>query len=131
MSDTALLYSTFLYFNVRYLVVLSKRYKRKTLYYFKVLSRGKGFKENKSDEVGRAIVTFFPEIECKTLPIPHSDAKVMQDIANHTDDLNPLFQEGIVQFMEHLVTKVHVNGPKRGYQKGSVMTGDLSSALLS
>ena len=88
-----------------------------------MLSRGKGFKTSKSDEVGRAIVTFFPEIECKTLPTPHSDSEVMRKIANHTNDLNPKFQEGVQEFMAHLVSKVQSNGPKRGYQKGSVMTG--------
>lgn len=96
----------------------------------KVLTRGKGFKSSKSDEVGRAIITFFPDIECKTLPTPHSDSEVMRSIAKHTDDLNPKFREGVQTFMEHLIMKVHANGPKRGYQKGSVITGSLLSGLL-
>lgn len=96
----------------------------------KVLSRGKGFKASKSDEVGRAIITFFPDIECKTLPSPHSDSKVMQNIVNHTNDLNPKFMEGVQQFMEKLISKVHTNGAKRGYQKGSLITGTLLCGLL-
>ena len=92
-------------------------------YTYQVLRRGKGFKTDKSDEVGRAIITFFPDIECKTLPTPHSDEKVMQNIAQHTDDLNPKFQTGVQDFMTHLISKVQTNGAKHGYQKGSMITG--------
>ena len=96
----------------------------------KVLSRSKSFKTDKSDEVGRAIITFFPDIECKTLPTPHSDEKIMQSIAQHTNDLNPKFQKGVQDFMAHLIAKVQNNGSKHGYQKGSVITGTLLSGLL-
>ncbi|CAB4020782.1 guanylate-binding 1-like, partial [Paramuricea clavata] len=96
----------------------------------KVLSRGRGFKTDKSDEVGRAIITFFPDIECKTLPTPHSDEKIMQNIAQHTNDLNPKFQKGVQDFMAHLIAKVQTNGAKHGYQKGSVITGTLLCGLL-
>ena len=73
--------------------------------------------------MGRAIITFFPDIECKTLPTPHSDEKIMQSIAQHTNDLNPKFQKGVQDFMAHLIAKVQNNGSKHGYQKGSVITG--------
>lgn len=88
-----------------------------------MLSRGKSFKAGKTDEVGRAIITFFPDIECKTLATPHSDEKVMQNIAHHTNDLNPKFQKGVQGFMTHLIKKIQINGAKHGYQKGSVITG--------
>ena len=96
-----------------------------------MLSRGKGFKTGKSDEVGRAIITFFPDIECKTLPTPHSDEKVMQNIAQHTNDLNPKFQKGVDDFMTHLIAKVQNNGAKHGYQKGSVITGTFYESCQS
>ena len=88
-----------------------------------MLSRGKSFKSGKSDEVGRAIVTFFPDIESKTLPSPSSDKKVMQNIAQHTADLNPVFQEEVQDFMAYLMAKVENSGAKHGYDLGSVITG--------
>ncbi|XP_028409814.1 guanylate-binding protein 1-like [Dendronephthya gigantea] len=96
----------------------------------RVLSRGKSFKAGKADEVGRAIISFFPDIECKTLPTPHSDEKVMQNIAQHTNDLNPKFQKGVQDFMSHLIKKIQINGAKHGYQKGSAITGSLLCGLL-
>ena len=92
-------------------------------YTYQVLRRGKCFKEDKSDEVGRAIITFFPDIECKTLPLPHADKTVIQNIAQHTDDLHPDFKTRVQDFMTHLIAKVQTNGAKHGYQKGSIITG--------
>ena len=94
-----------------------------------MLSRGKSFKSGKSDEVGRAIVTFFPDIESKTLPLPSGDKKVMQNIAQHTTDLNPVFQEEVQNFMAYLMAKIQNNGAKHGYNFGSVITGTFHELL--
>ena len=97
-----------------------------TFYYtYQVLRRGKGFKTDKSDEVGRAIITFFPDIECKTLPLPHSDKDVIQNIAQHTNELNPDFKKEVQDFLRYLIAKVQTNGAKHGYQKGSKITGNI------
>ena len=72
-------------------------------------------------------MTFFPDIECKTLPIPHADKKIIQNIAQHTNNLNPDFKLRVQDFMTHLITKVQTNGPKHGYQKGSIITGTFLS----
>ena len=102
-----------------------------TFYYtYQVLRRGKGFRTDKSDEVGRAIITFFPDIECKTLPIPHADLDVIWNIAQHTNDLRPNFKKGIQNFMTHLIAKAQTNGAKHGYQKGSIITGTFVFIML-
>ena len=95
------------------------------IYIRQVLRRGKSYNPDKSDEVGRAIMTFFPNIECKTLPLPHSDKNVIRNIAQHTNDLNPDFEKGVQGFMTYLIQKVQTNGAKHGYQTGSIITGNI------
>ena len=70
-------------------------------------------------------MTFFPDIECKTLPLPHGNKEVIQNIAQHTNDLKPEFKKGVQDFITHLIAKAQTNGAKHGYQKGSVITGNI------
>ncbi|XP_078583345.1 uncharacterized protein LOC144866030 [Branchiostoma floridae x Branchiostoma japonicum] len=87
----------------------------------KVLSRDPdAFKESTSDEVGRAILTFFPSVECATLERPSGDTEVMNNIAQHTESLNPRFYKGVENLTERLLKKARV---KKGYQTGSTVSG--------
>ena len=70
-------------------------------------------------------MTFFPDIECKTLPLPHSNKEVIQNIAQHTNELNPDFRKEVQDFMTYLIVKAQTNGAKHGYQKGSIITGNI------
>ncbi|XP_019637963.1 PREDICTED: uncharacterized protein LOC109480255 [Branchiostoma belcheri] len=87
----------------------------------KVLKRDPGaFEESQNDKVGRVILTFFPTVECAKLVQPSGDVEVMRNIAQHTDNLNPEFNEGVNALTERLLQKSRA---KRGYNKGSTVSG--------
>ncbi|XP_035663760.1 guanylate-binding protein 6-like [Branchiostoma floridae] len=77
--------------------------------------------ESTSDKVGRAILSFFPSVECATLERPSGDREVMNNIAQHTDSLNPEFNEGVHDLVVTLLLKARA---KRGYHKGSTVSGE-------
>ncbi|XP_078583827.1 guanylate-binding protein 1-like [Branchiostoma floridae x Branchiostoma japonicum] len=76
--------------------------------------------ESTSDKVGRAIVTFFPSVECAKLERPSVDTGVMNDITQHTDRLNPEFNKGVQELTERLLEKACA---KRGYDKVTTVSG--------
>ncbi|CAH1251020.1 GBP6 [Branchiostoma lanceolatum] len=87
----------------------------------KVLSRDPNeYFESTSDQVGRAILTFFSSVECATLERPSEKKEVMNNIAQHTDKLNPKFNKGVDELTERLLLKSRA---KRGYHKGSTVSG--------
>eukprot|EP00058_Branchiostoma_floridae_P008338 XP_002593826.1 hypothetical protein BRAFLDRAFT_75715 [Branchiostoma floridae] len=82
--------------------------------------------ESTSDKVGRAILSFFPSVECATLERPSGDREVMNNIAQHTDSLNPEFNEGVHDLVVTLLLKARA---KRGYHKGSTVSGEALSIM--
>ncbi|CAH1251059.1 GBP6 [Branchiostoma lanceolatum] len=84
------------------------------------------FEESTSDKVGRAILTFFPSVECTTLERPSGDREVMENIAQHTDSLNPEFNKGVKKLTEMILLKSHA---KRGYGKASSVSGVALSTM--
>ena len=54
------------------------------------------------DAIGIAILSFFPKVTCFTLPPPSLSKKVMKNIAEHEDKLNPEFNEGIEELIKNL-----------------------------
>eukprot|EP00058_Branchiostoma_floridae_P027686 XP_002613177.1 hypothetical protein BRAFLDRAFT_120270 [Branchiostoma floridae] len=78
------------------------------------------FDESTSDKVGRAILTFFSSVECATLERPSEKKEVMNNIAQHTGNLNPEFNKGVEDLIERLLQKSRA---KRGYDKGSTVSG--------
>ncbi|XP_078592730.1 guanylate-binding protein 1-like [Branchiostoma floridae x Branchiostoma japonicum] len=78
------------------------------------------FDESTSDKVGRAILTFFSSVECATLERPSEKKEVMNNIAQHTGNLNPEFNKGVEDLIERLLLKSRA---KRGYDKGSTVSG--------
>ena len=71
-----------------------------------VLRRGTTFNASESDEVGRAILTFFPTIECKTLPPPSDSTDVLRNIALRQESLNPVFNEQVEELIPHLLQRL-------------------------
>ncbi|XP_035664227.1 guanylate-binding protein 1-like [Branchiostoma floridae] len=78
------------------------------------------FEESKSDKVGRAILTFFPSVECAILVRPSGDTEVMKNIAQHKDNLIPEFNKGVDELTETLLLKART---KKGYDKASTVNG--------
>ena len=92
----------------------------------RVLTQGDGFDESTSDKVGRAIITFFPNIDCVTLPPPSSEVAVMRQIEKNVDKLNPDFNKQISDLVEHLKQKV---ATKKVFDSGEAVTGPLLACL--
>ena len=85
-----------------------------------------GFDETTSDRVGRAIVTFFPSVNCVTLPPPSSDVHVMRNIEENISKLNPDFNKQIDDLAASLKEKVSV---KKVFQTGEGIHGHLLACL--
>ena len=92
----------------------------------KVLRRGTSFKETKSDEVGRAILTFFPSINCKTIQPPSSNPEVVRDIANRQDSLDPNFNKQIEQLVQYFFQHVRA---KKGFVATNLVDGPMLAAM--
>ncbi|XP_078583825.1 guanylate-binding protein 6-like [Branchiostoma floridae x Branchiostoma japonicum] len=78
------------------------------------------YDESTSDKVGRAILTFFPSVECAILERPSNDTEILNNIAHHTSRLNPGFNKGVDNLTERLLLKACA---KRGYDRGSTVNG--------
>ena len=92
----------------------------------KVLRRGKSFKESRSDEVGRAILTFFPTIECKSIQSPSSNPEVVRDIARRKASLDPKFNEQVEQLVRYLLQRVRT---KKGFATSNLVDGPILAAM--
>lgn len=92
----------------------------------RVLVEGGDFDESTSDKVGRAIVTFFPSINCITLPPPSADVGVMRNIEKNEDNLNPEFNMQINDLLiflrKHILTK-------KVFDSGESVTGVVMAHL--
>ena len=85
-----------------------------------------GFDESTSDKVGRAIITFFPSVNCVTLPPPSVDRDVMRNIEENIDKLNPNFNTQINNLAVFLKEKVST---KKVFQTGEGVNGPLFAYL--
>jgi hypothetical protein len=92
----------------------------------KVLCRGKSFRETRSDEVGRAILTFFPSIECKILQAPSSDPQVVRDMAKGQDSLDPAFNKQVDQLVQYLFQHLRA---KKGFSASNLVDGPILAAM--
>ena len=92
----------------------------------KVLIRSRGFFESQADTVARAIVTFFPSIECRILPPPSTSPEIMRDIVNKADQLSPEFNSAVEDLLAHIKSSIK---PKKGYSRGSV-NGPIMASLV-
>ena len=84
------------------------------------------FDESTSDKVGQAIVTFFPSVNCVTLPPPYIDINVMRNIEENIDKLNPNFNTQINNLAVFLKGKVST---KKVFQTGESVHGHLLAYL--
>ena len=84
------------------------------------------FEESVSDKVSRAIITFFPTIDCITLPPPSTDEHVMKHVYENTDKLDPEFNKQIKDLVEHLKQKMLT---KKVFDSGEAVTGPFFACL--
>lgn len=56
--------------------------------------------------VRKALYSFFPKFECKTLPPPSSSTEVMANVSTSHDKLAPSFNEGVDELIVFLKTSV-------------------------
>ena len=59
----------------------------------KVLKKRRAFNENEGDRVSRAILSFFPSIQCRTITPPSSDPVIVRNIAARQSSLDPHFNK--------------------------------------
>ena len=93
----------------------------------KILSRGEEFFESERDTIARAILTFFPTVECRTLPPPSTSSAVMQDIGSKCSELNPEFNLGVEELLKYLQKVIKV---KKGFEGGQV-NGPIMASLVN
>lgn len=92
----------------------------------KVLRRGTSFVETKSDEVGRAILTFFPSIECKTVQAPSSKPEIVRNIAKKQTSLDPAFNREVELLVQHLFQHLRA---KKGFTAISLVDGPMLAMM--
>ena len=92
----------------------------------KVLRRGKSFAETKSDEVGRAILTFFPSIECKTVQSPSSNPEVVRNIAGRQESLDPTFNKQTELLVQYFFQRLRA---KKGFAATNLVDGPILAAM--
>ena len=92
----------------------------------KVLRRGKSFKESRCDEVGRAILTFFPSIECRAVQSPSCNPEVVRDIAHRKDSLDPKFNKQIEQLVQYFLQRIRA---KKGFSATNLVDGPILAAM--
>lgn len=90
-----------------------------------ILIQGDSFFETASDTVARAILAFFPTVECHILPPPSDNPEVMKDISKRSDELSRNFHEGVEELIECLKKKIPV---KKGFH-GGPLNGSLIAAV--
>ena len=87
-----------------------------------ILRMSDSFDETSVDKVKKAIVVFFPSVDCKFLPTPSVDPDVMRAIEINEHKLNPAFRQGVAELVHYLFANVSV---KRGFQKSSKVDGPM------
>ena len=88
----------------------------------RILRMSDDFDEGPDDKVKKAIMAFFPTVECKVLPPPSVDPKVMRAIETNEHKLNSAFRQGVDELVDYLFAEVSV---KRGFQKSSKVNGPM------
>ena len=83
-------------------------------------------KAKKSDEIARAILTYFPTVESRFLPPPSTKQEVMQQIAHNETSLSEEFNKGVESLVTYLLSVVR---PNRGFVAGRLITGALLAEL--
>ena len=94
----------------------------------RVLKDSQSFKHKakKSNEIARAILTYFPTIESILLPPPSTKQEVMQQIAHNETSLSEEFNKGVESLVTYLLSVVK---PKRGFVAGRLINGALLAEL--
>ena len=93
-----------------------------------VLKRGKSFTESASDTISRAILTFFPTIECMTIQPPSADPAVMQDIVSKQSSLEPRFNDQVEKVVQYVLQNLQA---KNGFVDGKLVDGPLLAAMAA
>ena len=73
-----------------------------------VLVRSSSRKLTNLDEIVSAILRLFPSLECRTLPRPSADPKIVTNMEEKEDLLEPAFKEELCRFVEHVRSKMRV-----------------------
>jgi len=79
-------------------------------------------------ETGSVLCSFFPSLECRTLPIPSIDPKVLHDIFQQQHKLKPAFNAGIVDTISYILRQVE---PKRSINGRTFLDGLAFVQLVS
>ncbi|XP_078592726.1 guanylate-binding protein 1-like [Branchiostoma floridae x Branchiostoma japonicum] len=93
----------------------------------RILKESGRFRQTPSDMVSRAITSFFPSLDCRTLPPPSSDTTVMQNIETSHDKLDPEFNQAMEDLVKDILSSVK---PKQGFGQGKTVTGRQLAGLV-
>ena len=98
-----------------------------TYLHTRVLKLGSDDKHARSGQVGREISSFFRSLECRTLPMPTINGKLLQDIFLQQENLNAKFNRGVAGVIDYLLQEVN---PKRSID-GNTVDGPAFTELVS
>ena len=79
-------------------------------------------------DVGKVLCSFFPSLECRTLPVPSIDPRVLHDIFQQQHKLKPAFNTGIVDVINYILQQVE---PKRSIDGRTFLDGPALVQLIS
>ena len=99
-----------------------------TYLHTRVLKLGSDDKHARSGQVGREISSFFRSLECRTLPMPTINGKLLQDIFHQQEKLNAKFNRGIASVIDYLLQEVN---PKRSIDGNTLVDGPALTELVS
>ena len=88
---------------------------------------GSDDKESVGATVNKALTTFFPTFECKTLPPPSTSREMMAKVSESQDKLDPEFKKGVNELVDFLKMSVK---PKRVFNATGAVCDGATIALL-
>ena len=81
-------------------------------------------------DVRRALTQFFPKFTCETLPPPSASKELMEQISTNQDNLEPLFNKGVDEFIAFLRTEVKPKKVFAATGHGSACDGPTLATLV-
>lgn len=87
-----------------------------------VLCRSKKALPTDGDIVAMAILGYFPTIECHTLPQPSADKDILQNIAEHKEELSDDFNTRIEEVIQFILENVSA---KKGFNTNIPVNGSI------
>ena len=83
-------------------------------------------KSGQLTDLGRSLCSLFPSLECHTIPTPAIKPKLIRNIVELQDQLNPAFNTAVDELIQQILQQV---APKNAIDGASVVDGPALAAL--